>query len=203
MKKYGKWTAACLLLAGLVWLSGLLADRRELQENLIRLHVVAASDSREDQTLKLRVRDAVVAALQSSMGNCTDIDQAKACLRADLPRLQRLANQVLAEAGSGDTARVTLLREEFDTRHYDTFSLPSGIYDSLRITIGEGQGHNWWCVVFPTLCLPATAEGFEKIAGEAGMDEALACALAGEDGYELHFYLLDVLGKLENIFHAG
>ncbi len=203
MGKFRKWAAVCLVLAVLTWVGGLVSDHRQLGENLIRLHVVAASDSREDQARKLLVRDAVVEYLETELAGVEDMDRAKDSLRRNLPRIQRLANRVLKEAGSGDTARVTLLQEEFDTRHYDTFSLPSGVYESLRITIGEGTRQNWWCVVFPSLCLSATAEGFEQIAGEAGIDEALACALAGEEGYELRFYLLDVLGKLENIFHAG
>ena len=81
-----------------------------------------------------------------------------------------------------------------------TFSLPAGVYDALKITIGEGKGHNWWCVAFPTLCLPATSEGFQEVSAQAGMNGTLEKALAGEDGYEIRFFLLDQLGKLENHF---
>jgi stage II sporulation protein R len=91
--------------------------------------------------------------------------------------------------------------EEFSKRVYDTFSLPAGLYESLRIIIGEGEGKNWWCVVFPELCLPATSEGFEETASCAGFPDALTAALEGEEGYEIRFFLLDVLGRLENLIH--
>lgn len=193
----------CLLAAGLVWFGSVLRDRRSLNEDLIRLHVVAASDSEADQAVKLRVRDAVTACLQSAMADIADAREAMACLRERLPQLEETANRVLESCGVRDRARVSLEKEAFDTRVYDTFTLPAGVYESLRITIGEGEGKNWWCVVFPTLCVPATAEGFEDAAEEAGMDEALACALTGEEGYEVRFFLLDVLGRLENLFCRG
>ena len=83
---------------------------------------------------------------------------------------------------------------------YETFRLPAGVYESLRIVIGTGEGHNWWCVVFPSLCIPATSSGFADIAVGAGFDSSLTAALEGQAGYEIRFYLLDQLGRLENIF---
>ena len=98
---------------------------------------------------------------------------------------------------------VTLGKEVFDTRYYDTFTLPAGVYEALRITIGEGQGKNWWCVVFPTLCVPATSDGFEDVAAGAGFPDALTSALEGESGYELRFFLLDLLGKWQSRGYKG
>lgn len=200
MRKLWRRVVFCFLLVALVWCGTLIADRQRLREELIRLHVVANSDSEADQAVKLRVRDAVVESLQTAMADMADMEQAKAYLRENLPKIQTLANAVLEQAGFDSTAVVTLCREAFDTRIYDTFTLPAGIYESLRITIGEGEGKNWWCVVFPTLCVPATSEGFGDVAAGAGFPDALNRALTGEEGYEVRFYLLDVLGKLENIF---
>lgn len=197
MKKLGKRVGLCLLLAALVWCAGLLADRRKLNEELIRLHVVANSDSPEDQEIKLQVRDAVVGSLQSDLAGAADVEEAKAYLRENLGKIRRIANDVLEAAGFDGEAVVTLCREAFDTRHYDTFTLPAGSYTSLRITIGEGGGHNWWCVVFPSLCLSATTEGFADTAAEAGFSDSLSGALTGEREYRLRFRLLDALGKLE------
>lgn len=190
----------CFLLAALVWCGTLLADRDRLNEELIRLHVVAASDSTEDQALKLRVRDAVIDSLHTAMQDIADPQAAKAYLQENLPKIQRIANETLQAAGFDGEAVVTLCKEAFDTRYYDTFTLPAGVYESLRIIIGEGEGHNWWCVVFPTLCVPATSEGFEDVAAGAGFSEALSGALTGDSDYEIRFYLLDILGKLENKF---
>ncbi len=203
MRKCLKRMGICLLAAVLVWVGTVIADRQKLREELVRLHVVANSDDPADQALKLRVKDAVVESLKSSMADLTDVDQAKAYLQENLPKIEALANRVLREAGCSDTVSVRLEAEKFAKRVYDTFTLPAGVYDALRITIGQGQGHNWWCVVFPSLCLPATAEGFEETASCAGIPDSLTAALEGKDGYEVRFFLLDALGELENLLFMG
>ena len=149
------------------------------------------------------VRDAVLESLRQGLADLTDVEQAKEYIMQHLPELERIANEVLSSAGSGDRAAVSLTEEAFPTREYDTFSLPAGIYESLRIVIGEGEGHNWWCVVFPELCLPATVEGFEDAAEAGGFPDSLTGALSGEDGYQIRFFFLDLLGKVENFFHGG
>ena len=199
MKKLLKPVFICFLLVCLVYTIALVGDRQKLRSELIRLHVVAASDSEEDQAIKLQVRDAVLESLQDGIENATDIEAAKAYIGSQLPKLESVANRVLAAAGCGDVATVSLQVEEFAARVYDTFSLPAGLYDSLRITIGEGEGRNWWCVTFPTLCIPATTEGFEAVAAGAGFSDDLTGSLTGE--YEVRFYLLDLLGQLENFLH--
>lgn len=189
----------CFLLAALVWCGTLIADRETLNEELIRLHVVANSDSEEDQAIKLRVRDAVTESLQSALADVADVEAAKSYLQENLPKIQAIANTVLEEAGFDGEAVVTLCKEAFDTRYYDTFTLPAGVYEALRITIGEGEGHNWWCVVFPALCVSATSGEFADVAAGAGFSDTLNGALTGEEDYEVRFYILDVLGRLENI----
>ena len=199
MKKLLRRIFICFLAVCFVYLGALIADREKLKSELVRLHVVAASDSAEDQAIKLQVRDAVLESLQASLNGVTDIGEAKAYIEANLPKIEAVANQVLAASGCGDVATVSLQIEEFAARVYDTFSLPAGLYDSLRITIGEGEGRNWWCVTFPTLCIPATTEGFEAVAAGAGFSDELTGTLTGE--YEVRFYLLDLLGQLENFLH--
>ena len=203
MGKLANRVILCLCAAALVWCGALLADRQRLNEDLIRLHVVANSDSEEDQSVKLLVRDAVVSSLEGDLKKLGDVREAKAYLQENLTKIQAVANETLEKAGFDQTAVVTLCREAFDTREYDTFSLPAGVYESLRIVIGEGEGHNWWCVVFPTLCLSATTEGFEDTAAAAGFPDSLSAALEGEKGYEVRFYLLDAMGRLENILFQG
>ena len=200
MAKIGKRIFLCLCLAAAIWCGTLLADRQLLNDELIRFHVVADSDDPEDQQVKLLVRDAVVESLSEDLSQLADVEQAKAYLQENLPKIQQIANQTLAAAGVEEEAVVSLCREAFQTRVYDTFTLPAGIYESLRIVIGEGEGHNWWCVVFPTLCLPATSEGFAETAQTAGFPDSLCGALTGEEEYTLRFYALDALGELENLF---
>ena len=202
MKKMGKCVFACALLAAFVWCGTVIADRQRLNEELIRLHVVANSDRVEDQELKLLVRDSIITSLRQALADVRDTEQAKEYLQENLPKLQELANKTLDAAGSAQQAVVTLCREGFPTRQYNTFSLPSGIYEALRVTIGDGAGKNWWCVVFPSLCVPQTSQGFSDTAAGAGFPDALSGALTGEEPYQIRFYLLDKLGELEK-FLAG
>lgn len=203
MKRLGKCVASCLLIAALVWTVGLLSDRKKLNEGLIRMHIVANSDSPGDQEIKLRVRDAVIASLESDLKQIGDMEAAKAYLKENLPKIRAVADAVLEKAGVDDRTVVTLCREAFDTRDYETFSLPAGIYESLRIRIGEGAGHNWWCVTFPGLCVPGTGEEFRDTAAGAGFSDELSGTLSGEGPYEVRFFLLDLLGDLEKNFFAG
>lgn len=198
----GKCVFACALLAAFVWCGTVIADRQRLNEELIRLHVVANSDRVEDQELKLLVRNAIITSLRQALADVRDTEQAKEYLQENLPKLQELANKTLDAAGSAQQAVVTLCREGFPTRQYDTFSLPAGIYEALRVTIGDGAGKNWWCVVFPSLCVPQTPQGFSDTAAGAGFPDALSGALTGEEPYQIRFYLLDKLGELEK-FLAG
>ena len=200
MRKILKFFAIGLLIGAFVWIGGVMADRQSLRDGLIRLHIVANSDSQEDQALKLQIRDAVTGELERVMAQIPDMQQAKEYLQAHLEELESLVNRVISEAGFTDRATVMLGEEAFDIRCYDTFTLPSGVYESLRITIGEGEGKNWWCVVFPTLCVSATSEGFEDTAAGSGFQDSLTGALSNEPGYEVRFFFLDCLGKLENFF---
>ena len=200
MRKLLKLAGFVLAVYLLFWCGSVLADRTALNENLIRLHVVANSDSDEDQALKLKVRDAVVQKLQETMEGFPTMEEAKAYLQEHLPELQEFVNQVIRELGFTDTAEVSLDQEAFDTRQYDTFALPAGYYEALRITIGEGRGKNWWCVVFPSLCV-GTAEEFADTAAGAGFSDTLTDTLQS-DTPEIRFFVLDWLGQIENFFRS-
>ena len=142
---------AAVVMGVFAW--GIATDSRELREGLLRLHVVGASDSVEDQEVKLLVRDAVLASLEDGLADLTDPEAAYDYVARMLPKVKAAADRCLEEAGFSDTAQVSLTEETFPTRDYDTFSLPAGVYRALRIVIGEGEGRNWWCVVFPQLCM--------------------------------------------------
>ena len=152
VKKLTKILVTSILLFSLFWLGGIIFDRQQLDNNLIRLHVVANSDSEADQAVKLQVRDAIVSSLQPDMQKISGRAEAKEYLCGKLQQLEETANSALAASGSSLQAVVTLEKEAFSTRDYETFSLPAGVYESLRVTIGEGAGKNWWCtsaMMFP------------------------------------------------------
>ncbi|MBQ8769099.1 MAG: stage II sporulation protein R [Oscillospiraceae bacterium] len=200
MKKLLKVATFLLVIYLVIWCGTVLSDRKMLNDNLIRLHVVANSDSEEDQALKLKVRDAVVEKLQETMESFPTMDEARQYLQDHLPELEAFVNQVIRELGFAETATVSVDRETFDTREYDTFTLPAGYYEALRITIGEGQGKNWWCVVFPSLCVGTTTEDFADTAVGAGFSDTLTETLQEEP--EIRFFLLDLLGQVENFFRS-
>lgn len=199
MRKLIHQTFLCLLAVISVWCGSVFADSRTLQENVIRMHVVANSDTVRDQTVKLQIRDAVLACLESDLAKIRSPKEANLYLHENLPKIESIANDVLNAAGFEGFAVATLCKEAFPTRNYESFTLPAGVYNALRITIGTGEGKNWWCVVFPALCLQATSGEFEATAAGAGFSDTLNGALIGDEKYCLRFYCLDVLGRLENI----
>ena len=188
------------MLVSCFYTGALLADKEKLHDELIRFHVVGASDSIEDQAIKLQVRDTIVVSLQQALEDATDIDQAKSYIQEHLPQIEAAANALLMELGSKDLAVVSFMEEAFPARNYDSFSLPSGVYNSLRITIGEGEGKNWWCVVFPSLCFQTSSSDVEDVAAGAGFSEELSNTVTRQEGYQVRFFFLDMLGKIENFF---
>ena len=175
MKRHMKRIGGVALTVACIWLWGIVTDSGDLRENLLRLHVVGASNSAEDQAVKLQVRDAVLGSLEEGLRDMTDPQEAWDYVSRMLPKVEAAANRALAAAGFSETVQVSLTEEAFPTREYDTFSLPAGVYKALRVVIGEGEGKNWWCVVFPQLC---GAEGeFVETASTAGLDPELARSL--------------------------
>lgn len=201
MRKLVKLVWAAALVLSMFLMGTVLADRHTLNTQLIRLRVVGASDGETDQQIKLEVRDAVNEYLQNHMPKELDASEAEVFLEAHIADITQVADEKLRELGDSNSVRVRLSKEETDVRNYDTFSLPSGVYKTLRVDIGKAQGSNWWCVVFPSLCVQPTVEAFQDSAVAGGLSTGLGNTLAGEDGYQVRFFFLDCLGKLEKIFH--
>lgn len=173
------------------------ADAHETQENLagklIRLHVLANSDSQADQAVKLRVRDAVLKAAEAQLEDCATVEAAEAQLTELLPELEAMASSVLAENGFDYPVQAALTWEDYPTREYDTFTLPAGRYLSLRVRLGEGAGQNWWCVVFPPLCLGSVSETTEETAALGGLSQEEVALMTGEtEGYVVKFRAIEL-----------
>ena len=184
------WEISLLIALSVTLCLGTWAQGRQsaISSKLVRLHVVAASDEEAEQALKLRVRDAVLEYLSPRLIGAADSNQARAILREELEGI-RLAAESAAE---GRQVTVALSRESYPTKRYEGFTLPAGKYESLRITLGEGKGHNWWCIVFPPVCLSASqSDMVERQLGE----EDFRLVSEGE-GYELRFRVLELWGEL-------
>lgn len=135
---------------------------RELSDatgKMIRLHVVANSDSPEDQALKLSVRDAIIRTMSPKFEGLDSIEEAKEVIDENLGEIERLASETLAEQGRRYEVAASLERCDFPTKAYGSLTLPAGTYQALNVVIGEGEGKNWWCVMFPPLCFIDIAQG--------------------------------------------
>ncbi len=190
-----------ILAALLAWGTALERQQQRLSNGLIRLHVVAASNSPLDQKIKLRVRDAILSAAEPILESAENCDDAKTRLQSQLGVIEDAANETLQALGASDSASVSLQRELFGTRYYDTFTLPGGYYDALRVTIGAGEGKNWWCVVYPQICSSASA-GPETTAVMGGLNEEDA-ELITEGKTRFRFRTLELFENLLGWFRGG
>lgn len=191
----------CFLSGSAIFFAMIGQEHRALTREIIRLHIVADSDEAYAQALKLQVRDRVNRYLAQELSGAETRQEAEHRLRTKLENIRTEAKAALRQAGCGDDLQVELKTEKFHRRDYDTFSLPAGTYEALRITIGQGRGHNWWCVVFPALCIPASRRDFGDCAVQAGLTEETVKTLEQEDGYYgLRFGILDVWGEVKNLF---
>lgn len=170
---------------------------QELSDRVVRLHVLANSDAEEDQALKLKVRDRILACTEPILEGAADRREAEALLRDRLPELERAAAQELRDNGCGYIVTVSLEDVMFPTREYEGFTLPAGKYLALRAVIGRGEGRNWWCVVFPPLCAAPAAET-AKTALAAGLSPDQVGLITEENqGYVLKSRLVEFWRELE------
>ncbi len=198
--KYLSAVAALVLLMGALVCAFMFLPvhgEEEIYDTVVRLHVLANSDSEEDQALKLRVRDAVLAVTSPLVADCTSQAEAMVVLEAHMPALEAAARAVMAAEGRTDAVTVLLGEEEYPTRIYETCCFPAGTYVSLRVCIGAAEGQNWWCVLFPPLCLSAaTADKDQEDAFvQVGLskDQYGIITETGKTKYKVRFKLLEVV----------
>ncbi len=185
------WITASFLAAYLLLSCFPLSGEEAIYDNMIRLHVIARSDSAEDQAEKLRVRDAILACLGEAMEESTDFDTARAAVTEMIPSIEEAARAV-----TGAPVTVTLGKETYPVRQYEGFTLPAGEYTSLLVILGEGDGQNWWCVLFPNLCTArATKDTFYEDFIAAGFTPEQYRIIKNESGvkYKIRFKILEIL----------
>lgn len=194
MKRTVFYTVA-LLLATLIVAALPISGEEQLYEDVIRLHVLAASDSEEDQALKLAVRDELLATYSARLAEASDIETAEREIGMLCDEIERTAERVVREAGYAYSVKVEYGEEEYPRRVYGAYAFPAGSYRSLRVVIGEGGGANWWCVLFPPLCLDvATDTSPEDDALEVGLSREEYAIITGDSGgYRIKFKALELL----------
>lgn len=192
------YVAIVVLLVTLMALSFLpVHGEREVYDTVVRLHVLANSDTEEDQALKLMVRDGVLEAAAPLVEGCTTQAEAVEALTAHLNDLEAAALAVIESEGYDYPVTVLLGEEDYPTRTYESCAFPAGTYVSLRVLIGEGEGQNWWCCLFPPLCLSAATakQDNEDAFIQVGLtkDQYGIITETGKTKYKVRFKLLEVL----------
>lgn len=168
-----------------------------LYDDTIRLHVKAASDTEEDQALKLKVRDSVLEVLSKHLNSVNDTQIAEKIIAENLSQIEAAANTAVEESGLMCDVSVSFEREKYPERQYDNFTLPAGEYRSLRVTLGNGKGHNWWCILFPTVCLSQSSDAEDKYT-EAGFTPEQYRIIDNNSSrkYKVRFKILELLAEM-------
>ncbi len=186
-----------LICAVMLSMSHFSAACDDLRQNVLRLHIIANSDSVSDQNLKLKIRDEILAQTDGLFLETNNLDEAKAMVCENLLEFEKIANEIIKENGFNYTASARFGMSEFDTRYYDDFTLPAGEYQSLIITLGEGEGKNWWCVVYPTVCIPAATKGEleDSVANES------AQIAKGGKRFVMRFKTVEIYEKIKKLIN--
>lgn len=166
----------------------------QISEEVFRLHILANSDSREDQELKLKVRDDILAAGEKLFKTSSSLDETIELCKKNLDFFQNTAENCLKENGSAYGVKVYVDKEYFNTREYEEFTLPSGIYNALKIEIGQGKGHNWWCVMFPAICLSGVTD--DELNNYLTEDEQKL--IYSDSKYEIRFKIVELYEKVKS-----
>ncbi len=172
-------------------------DCEQVRNNVVRLHILADSDCDADQNVKLLVRDALLESGADMFSGSVDVDSAAEALENEKEELVRVAENVLRENGFNYGVNINLEKEYYTTRSYDNYTLPAGEYLSLKVILGKGEGHNWWCVMFPPLCLPAASPSadIDAILGAEGAE-----LIKSNPRYEVRFKIVEIYENIKNRF---
>ena len=185
---------AALLICFVLNISSFSEECRNIRSKMLRMHVIANSDSDIDQELKLKVRDAVLAEGKEIFDGSVTADDAKSKILPETERLRKAALTVIENEGFSYDVKITVGNEYFNTRTYDnSVTLPAGYYTAVKVIIGEGKGHNWWCVMFPPMCLPAASKECE-ISDVLEKEEVQI--VEGGSKYKFKFKIVEIYEKI-------
>lgn len=164
----------------------------DISHKVLRLHILANSDSKTDQELKLKVKDNLLKDTAYIFENCNSLDESITTAKSNIDLFQKSAERTLKNCNSNYSVKVYVDNEFFDIREYKDFTLPSGKYNTIKVVIGEGKGHNWWCVMYPTVCISACTNDFDKVLTKEEKQ------LITSKKYIPKFKALEIINKLKN-----
>lgn len=165
----------------------------EIPNDVFRFHILANSDSEEDQALKLKVRDKVLERTKILFDTANSKSDAEEFVKANLETIEKIAQNEVYKNGYNYPVKAEVVNMHFDTRYYESYTLPSGMYDALRITIGNAKGHNWWCVMYPSICISTVDEGKDKAKDALSDDEY---SVVTDDKVEYKFFIVELFQKI-------
>ena len=200
MKIFVKSACIAFVLVVIYSLIPFQAQCGNISNDVFRLHILANSDSNYDQSVKLKVRDRVLEYSKSLFESASSKDEAESLISQNLDDITRVAQNELQNLGCDKTVKAEIKKMYFTTRYYDSYTLPSGMYDALRITIGSGKGHNWWCVMYPSICISAASEQDEK--AKQALDDGEYDIIKNEK-YSYKFKVVELFEKLCSCFKDG
>lgn len=177
-----------LLLTILISVFSFAATCGDIRQNVLRLHILANSDSEEDQNLKLKVRDRLLQEGSYYLEQAVDEKDAEKIIAPQLKKLEEVAKDEIQKQGYDYDVTVLLCDEYFETRTYESTTLPAGKYRAVKVLIGEGKGKNWWCVMFPPMCLPAAEESAEL---DAVLTEDELAVTQSDPQFEFRFKIVE------------
>lgn len=182
-----------LVFAFVVSVTGFGINCNNIRSDVVRLHILANSDSEADQKVKLAVRDALLASGKEIFSGTANKENAEILLNIGKDELTETANKVLRQNGFDYEAEIYLAQEYFTTRSYEEFTLPAGEYTALKVILGNGEGHNWWCVMFPPLCLPAATANADI---DAVFNEEEVSLIKSKPEYEIRFRIVELIEEV-------
>ena len=173
----------------------------EVRTNVLRLHILANSDSEADQALKLIIRDKLLTEGADVFDGSVTADNAADKIAEASERLKAVAEQTAKENGFDYEVKIEVTEEYFDTRSYENVTLPAGRYKAVKVIIGEGAGKNWWCVMFPPLCLPAAEENDERdVKIDAILTDSGVRLIESNPKFEVRFKIVEIYEKIKSYF---
>ena len=196
MRLFIKSLICSFVISCLMSMTGFCSVCENLQEDIFRLHIIANSDSAQDQELKLKVRDGILEYTSKLFGNCKSRDEAMISAQNNLEDIKKFSQELIYKYGYDYKVDAYITEMNFDTRIYDDFTLPAGKYNALRIVIGNGNGHNWWCMLYPALCIPSAQENKPELS----LDENEIDVISNSDKYEVRFRLVEIFEAVRSFF---
>lgn len=188
-----------LLVSIICCFANVVGQSEDISNHILRLHILANSDTEEDQNLKLQVRDEILNSFNFDYSDNSDLHEIEKQVENERFNIEKIARDVVEKAGYSYDIESEIVNMYFDTREYENFVMPAGKYDALRIKIGEAKGHNWWCVLVPSLCVPAAnGEVNEKIEDVFNSQQKDLIETGAKT--EVRFAVIEIFEYMKNLF---